>query len=218
MKYLAILSILTTLSLTECNDSSSDVKENCGVQVKVIELALDSCNLLLEKKDGEKRIPVEVVPDFELEAGQKLFVGYTEVNTPNICMAGKAVRVDCIRGVQSTINCQQNGQMFAASPEEYGQTFQSQLMLQNLIFENGMLKVQMGYSGCGPERNFRLVLDPAISKSLPPQRNAKIVFEEEMCEAFFTQTICFPVKDIAQETILKIADGSGNLRSIKIKP
>jgi len=217
MKYLVFLSLIS-LSLTKCSDTNADVSATCDTEVRVVDLNLDGCGLVLELQNGDRLLPYEIVPDFELKAGQVLKIGYTKTDVMNTCMAGQTVRIDCIDGLSTTLPCDQSGEMKAVDVEEWNKSFQSQLMLQDLVFENGQLKTRFGYSGCDPERSFKLILDPAMSKSFPPQRNAKIVFEEQLCQAFFTQVICFPIQDIQQETILKIDDGSGNIKSIKVKP
>ena len=65
------------------------------------------------------------------------------------------------------------------------------------------LFLNFGVSGCDLNRTFTLTVSPAIDKSLPPQRFAKISFEPQICQAFFTPNLCYDRANIPDETILK---------------
>jgi len=77
------------------------------------------------------------------------------------------------------------------------------------------LTVSLGLSGCNFQRRFSLVIDEAKSKSMPPQQNAKLVFDEQACQAFFEFDICFDVSKLDRPTVLNLPYKSG-VRSIEI--
>ena len=66
------------------------------------------------------------------------------------------------------------------------------------------IKLKVGVSGCDINRPFTFLVSSAMMKSLPPQQNACIKFPEQMCEAYFTTTLCYDRTSIKQETILNI--------------
>lgn len=77
------------------------------------------------------------------------------------------------------------------------------------------LRLSLALSGCSFQRNFRLVVNEAKSKSLPPQQDAKLIFDEQSCQAYFEFEICFDVSEIERPTILKIPT-SGGIKSIEL--
>ncbi|MCB9246016.1 MAG: hypothetical protein H6606_06255 [Flavobacteriales bacterium] len=219
MKSLAVLFALS-LTLQHCSDRSGMDNDNrCNTEVEVVDLTgLDGCGLILRTKSGEQLLPTEIIPDFELKAGQKLHIGYTETNLPNICMVGPTVRIDCIREAGAELACQEQGKTIFMNPGDTARADASDFKMQDLRFEDGLIKARMGYSGCGPKRDFKLVLDAAVMKSLPPQRNAVIVFEDQMCEAFFQRTVCFPTDGFTEKTLVHIFDKNGNKTSVMVDP
>jgi len=86
------------------------------------------------------------------------------------------------------------------------------------VLRKGEVKMELAYSGCAPERDFKLYLDPKMTKTQPPRQSVFLSFEEQLCEDFFVQTICFPVKGIGQPTELKLMDSRGNLHSVHVTP
>jgi len=216
MKYLLIISSFYFL-MAQCSDQKPEVK-SCDTEVRVVKLDLDGCNLILQLDNGQRLEPVEVVPDFQLEAGQRLKIAYTEVDMMSICMVGQTVRVDCIEEIPENISCNQDGEMIPLEPNEPKPATTGFFEVRELSFERGEVKVEIAYSGCAPERDFKLYLDPMMTKSLPPQQSVYLSFEEQLCEAFFVQTICFPVKGIGQPTELKILDSRGNLHKVRVTP
>lgn len=203
--------------MSQCTDRKPEIKE-CDTQVRVVKLDLDGCDMILQLNTGQRLLPVEIVPDFDLEPGQILKIGYTEVDMMNICMVGQTVRIDCIEEIPQKVTCNLPGTMIPLDHGDSLPTITGQFQIEELTFERGEIKMKIGYSGCGPERDFKLYLDPALSKSLPPQQSVFLSFEEQMCEAYFVQTICFPVKGINQPTELKIADSSGEMHTVLATP
>jgi|WetSurSiteA1Bulk_404760.scaffolds.fasta_scaffold10186_2 hypothetical protein len=58
---------------------------------------LDGCGLVIGLDNGDILEPAEIIPDFKLQAGQRVRLSYTELNDrASICMVGKIVRIDCI--------------------------------------------------------------------------------------------------------------------------
>ena len=82
-------------------------------------------------------------------------------------------------------------------------SIQSLTILESSADEKN-IKLKVGVSGCDINRPFTLLVSNAIMKSLPPQQNACIKFPEQMCEAYFTTTLCYDRRLIKQETILNI--------------
>ncbi|MBO6517270.1 MAG: hypothetical protein JJ975_12035 [Bacteroidia bacterium] len=78
------------------------------------------------------------------------------------------------------------------------------------------LKLDIGINGCSFERDFNLLISNAESKSMPPQRVAKLVFEEQFCDAAFSGTICFDVSQLNKPTVLKLETRSGT-QSVRIE-
>lgn len=77
------------------------------------------------------------------------------------------------------------------------------------------LRLSLALSGCSFQRNFRFVVDEAKSKSLPPQQNAKLVFDQQSCQAYFEFEICFDVSNIERPTVLKVPT-SGGIKRIEL--
>jgi len=77
------------------------------------------------------------------------------------------------------------------------------------------LRLSLALSNCSFQRNFRLVVDEAKAKSLPPQQQAKLVFDAQSCQAYFEFEICFDVSDIERPTILKLPT-SGGIKRIEL--
>lgn len=74
------------------------------------------------------------------------------------------------------------------------------------------LRLSLALSGCNFQRNFRLVVDEAKAKSLPPQQQARLVFDEQSCQAYFEFEICFDVSKIERPTILIFDTAAGTKR------
>lgn len=81
----------------QTNDDTMTCKTNGTVKDYA---GLDGCGLLIELKNGDKLEPMEVVDDFKLKDGQNIAFDYEEVeDMASICMAGKIVRITCIKEV-----------------------------------------------------------------------------------------------------------------------
>ena len=57
---------------------------------------LDGCKMMIILPNGDKLQPVEIIPDFELKAGQKIRFTYKSADVMSICMAGKTVVITSI--------------------------------------------------------------------------------------------------------------------------
>jgi PKD repeat protein len=98
--YPVCLDIVTSnqCSSTYCDTLYVGVQAPCSLTGTVKDYTgLDGCGLMIVLDNGEALEPVEIVPGFALEAGQRVRLSYTELtDRASICMAGKIVRIDCI--------------------------------------------------------------------------------------------------------------------------
>jgi hypothetical protein len=87
---------------TYCNTVYAGLQAPCYITGTVKDYTgLDGCGLLIGLDDGELLEPAEMVPNFELKAGQRVKLSYTELtDRASICMAGKIVRVTCIEEIR----------------------------------------------------------------------------------------------------------------------
>ncbi len=60
MKYLIIISSFYLL-MAQCNDQKPEIK-SCDTEARVMKLDLDGCDLILQLDNGQRLLPVEVVP------------------------------------------------------------------------------------------------------------------------------------------------------------
>ncbi|MEM1324690.1 MAG: hypothetical protein AAGI23_01990 [Bacteroidota bacterium] len=101
MKYFIFL--LTFTTLIACNGTKQNISENmsCNTKGTVKDYAgLDGCGLLIELEDGKRLEPAEVADDFELKDGQQIAFDYEIMpEMASICMAGKIVRITCIKEI-----------------------------------------------------------------------------------------------------------------------
>jgi PKD repeat protein len=87
-------------SSTYCDSVYVGIQEPCSLYGTVADYTgLDGCGLVIKLDNGELLEPQQIVPNFELKAGQRVMLSYTEIPYASICMAGKIVRIDCIREV-----------------------------------------------------------------------------------------------------------------------
>ena len=75
--------------------------------------------------------------------------------------------------------------------------------------EGNYLKATLAFSGCDPNRDFKLLVDEARIKTNPPQQNAKIVFEEQFCQAFFQVPVCFDISNLERPVNLRLETSQG---------
>lgn len=109
----------------------------------------------------------------------------------NICMVGQTVRVDCIEEIPEVIRCNQDGEMIPLEPNQPMPSTSGFFEVRKMSFERGEVKMELAYSGCAPERDFKLYLDPKMTKTQPPQQSVFLSFEEQLCEAFSCKRSAF---------------------------
>jgi hypothetical protein len=99
MKY--FITLLTLTLFIACNGTKQNTTDtmSCNTKGTVKDYAgLDGCGLLIELENGKKLEPAEVVDDFALKDGQQIAFDYEEMpEMASICMAGKIVRITCIK-------------------------------------------------------------------------------------------------------------------------
>ncbi len=71
------------------------------------------------------------------------------------------------------------------------------------------VKLEISLSGCSFSREYNLFVSEAKAKSLPPQQDAKLVFEEQACDAVFNGVICFDYSKLERPTVLKLQTSTG---------
>ena len=77
------------------------------------------------------------------------------------------------------------------------------------------LRLSLALSGCNFQRNFRFLVDESKSKSMPPQQDAKLVFDPQSCQAFFEFEICFDISGLSRPTVLNLPYTEG-IQAIEI--
>ncbi len=207
--------ILSTCNLTESTSPRNHVP-TCQTHGIVKDFTgLDGCGLLIVKDDGQKLIPLSVVNNFELKAGQEIMFDYVVEPRANICMAGETVNIICIRELNN-IACDQNGNFRIATALEYDTLQSVGFTVMDYSYKNDLLSIDIGYSGCSPERVFNLIGSPSIIKTWPPQKEVKLVFDQQPCEAYFRQKICFDVSMIQSQMVFRLEDNTGTVHQIKV--
>lgn len=100
MKYLIYLLLFSFIGA--CNSSKNANTMSCATTGVVKDFSgLDGCGLLIELADGSKLEPAEIVDNFKLKDGQRIAFDYEELSDMmSICMAGRIVRITCIREEQ----------------------------------------------------------------------------------------------------------------------
>ncbi|MFT5723458.1 MAG: hypothetical protein ACI9JN_000571 [Bacteroidia bacterium] len=88
--------------------------------------------------------------------------------------------------------------------------------LKDYTIIGNTLRLDIKMSGCNFQRNYRLIIDEAISKSLPPQQNAKLTFNQQSCSAIFEFQICFDISNIPRPTDLKLPPATAGIKTIHI--
>jgi hypothetical protein len=89
--------------------------------------------------------------------------------------------------------------------------------LNNYRTEGTNLFLDISYSGCSIDRDFELIVSNAQMRSMPPQNTAVLSFEAQACEAYFTNTICFDMKELGMETVLLLQVGD-SIERVHYKP
>lgn len=106
------LAILTFI-IVSCEKENMETVCTIPATVRNLE-GLDGCGYVFELDDNTKLIPVwemlwcgtppmpkEVTEDplfsFEFVDGKRVMINYTEIEAMNICMAGKTVKITCLK-------------------------------------------------------------------------------------------------------------------------
>jgi hypothetical protein len=179
----------------------------------------DGCRFLVVLEDGSKLEPIEILDKtFVLRDGQKVQFDYEEKPMASICMAGKTVVITCIREL-TTSPCPEGKTIKMGIPDidSFNKASQPGFSILEYSTTKGRLNLKIGYSGCSPDRNFGLIASPYMSKSLPPQRDCKLLFEQQVCAAYFTKDLCFDISRLDQTTILILKD-QNKTYNIKVQP
>jgi PKD repeat protein len=101
--YSVCLEILTADSCTSrfCDSVFVGILEPCSLFGTVVDYTgLDACGLIIQLDNGQMLEPQEIIPEFQLKAGQRVKLSYSELpNYASVCMVGKIVRIDCIEEI-----------------------------------------------------------------------------------------------------------------------
>jgi hypothetical protein len=73
----------------------------------------------------------------------------------------------------------------------------------NLIeigLEDRFLHLHVGFSGCGPEHPFQLLMVGGIMESMPPQVRLKLAHDDrdELCDAYWQRRLCYDLEPIRE--------------------
>lgn len=222
LKYLLIFITFTTLSQCidkdlEADNSTNDGSKNaCDIYGVVHDrTGLDGCKWVIELEDGTNLEPVVVEPNYTFKDGETIHFSYVDEPAMSICMIGQTVRITCIDGKRAQDQCGQLGNYIEGS-DSFDTLAQGDFVLNSAKYADGNVMLDVGYSGCSPERDFALHSSNAIARSLPPQRAVKLLFTDQPCEAWFTQNLCFPV-EVDEDIYFVITDRSGESQKVLVK-
>jgi hypothetical protein len=114
-----ILLLILALTLTTCGDEYIIIDcfpKQCGIPANVVNLeGQDACGMVFQLSDGTYLIPEKrtytTAPSteedpiyyFDLEAGQKVKLGFKKSAVLTSCMSGKVVFITCIREVKGAV-------------------------------------------------------------------------------------------------------------------
>lgn len=181
-----------------CNTNATMVQMPCNVGIYG--------GLWIKTDDGQHYIPSEqsfmTICAIELKAGDRVKVGFRLLDPfkgcDNIatCFAAfppyKPVVVDCITVVsKNPSDCPQ----LVVDHTDY----KTNVHVIDATVVGNTLKLKVGYGGCSPKSNdaFGLSWKQAIMKSYPAQTNLQISMQnEELCQAYFTNELCFDISTI----------------------
>jgi hypothetical protein len=108
-----ILLALFATGCTERSDPDTDTKagklKSCSTPARLKNLTgkLDGCGYVLELNDKTILEPV-VLPDdigFDFSDGKLVYINYEEVEAVSVCMAGKTVKVTCMKAADTISEC-----------------------------------------------------------------------------------------------------------------
>lgn len=182
---------------------------------------LDGCGFLIVKQNGDRLIPLSIPDNFELKDSQMVWFTAVSNPVPNACMAGQTVDITCIteavNGAESA-NCQQTGK-FAVIEESFAEITNQDFRIFDASVVDGILKLQIGYSGCSPDRDdFQLWATRVFQRTTQNIMELKLTFSGQPCEAFFMQTVCFDLSEVTVPTTFRMTDNTGEVHSIKYIP
>ncbi len=218
MNKLIVVLILAVIWAGTCNEEEMQNEDQCKYRGQVVDnTGLDGCGLMIELEDGGALEVVKMPEGKALFAGDKISFDYVErTDMASICMAGKMVEVTCYEVVESSKK--QNCKAFVYAWSDSMQTAErSDFKLNNYRTEGTNLFLDISYSGCSIDRDFNLIVSNAQMRSMPPQNTAILSFEAQACEAYFTNTICFDMKELGMETVLLLQVGDSTER-VHYKP
>lgn len=81
--------------------------------------------------------------------------------------------------------------------------------LNSINLSGNNIQLGVNLNGCDLNRNFTFFVSKARSKSLPPQQEAILVFEPQVCDANFSTTLCFDVSELERPVDLKFKTPNG---------
>ena len=110
--------VLLLLSLNSCTEKDLPATA-CSTLATVKDMrGLDGCGYVFVLDNGQKLAPVSILAgcgtppqvnnttnplqNFSLRDGQRVSIGYKEVDAVSICMLGQTVEINCISEVQTT--------------------------------------------------------------------------------------------------------------------
>lgn len=200
-----IICLPLILMANKCNNEDAEEAGSCITKGKVVDMTgMDGCGLMIELEDG-KKLQVTVLPEgMELVAGQHIRFDYEKAEGMGICMMGEMVKISCLEVIES--ETEQSSETCTAF--NFGDVDSAKISSAPYFKVYGyrtagtLLYMDIGYSGCNRDRDFQLEVSKLQMRSMPPQNNAVLLFEDQACEAFFRDTLCFEMKELGMETIL----------------
>lgn len=198
---LFILLIIGIFSIAgSCNE---DIEQN-GTACNTIGVlkdytGLDGCHWVIETQEETFEVlsfPENYIP----EDGKQIKFGYEVVDAMSICMVGRMINLKCVINLGNS-NC---------TAIKMVEGFEIDSMIKPsfrvLAYETvgRQLHLQLQYGGCSPERNFQLHVSNQQINSEPPQSEAVLSFEEQLCKALFQKTVCFDMSALKRHTVLHI--------------
>lgn len=217
MLFRLLVIVFLTATFSGCMSRDPQMANTCDQRGTVKDLTgLDGCKWAIEKEDGSRLIPVAADQvKYQWVNGTKINFGFENQNEFNTCMAGQTIHLTCLENIKTNF-C--NGNAYPSSMVPQDSVIRQPIA--NIIShstEKGLLKLNLGYSGCSADRDFTLLISTTAAKSLPPQRAAYIQFNEQACLAYFNREVCFDISSLTEKTILTF-EVNGKPLSIEVNP
>lgn len=209
--YLIALFFGTVLMATKCSKEEVSTCDRIGIVKDYT--GLDGCGLIIESK-GEKFEPVSLPDGKSINNGDKISFSYTDFDGAGICMVGKMVNITCLEILES-----KKDQKCDAFKYSYDlQSVQNPpIALNSYNVKNGILTLNISFSGCSDNKDQVLFISKAEMKSYPPQRACVISFKAQACDAYLTADVCFDISELKYETILNLETQDG-IKKVRVKP